>query len=156
MKYTATLVAVDDIARSRKLYEELLGLFVVADYSENITFEGGLSLHKREHFEMLMGGQKTVKGSKSFEIYFEEDNIEEIYEKIKQHGFEFLHDIAEQPWRQKVFRFYDYDKNIIEIGETLEHTAYRLHFKDMPIARICEITYLDEETVMNSITKYTP
>ena len=81
MRYTATLVVVDDIAQSRKLYEELLGLSVVADYGENITFEGGLSLHKRGHFEMLLNGRKTAKGSNSFEIYLEEDDIE-AYMKI--------------------------------------------------------------------------
>ena len=154
MKYTAILVVVDDITQSRKLYEELLGLRIVADYGENITFEGGLSLHKREHFETLINGRKTFKKSNSFEIYFEEDDIEKIYEKIKQHGFEFLHEISEQPWRQKVFRFYDNDKNIVEIGETLEHTAYRLHCENMSLDQICKTTYLDEETVKRSIAKY--
>ena len=66
MKYTAILVVVDDIAQSRKLYEELLGLCVVADYGENITFEGGLSLHKREHFETLINGRKTFRRIKQF------------------------------------------------------------------------------------------
>jgi len=27
----------------------------------------------------------------------------------------FVHELREQPWRQKVARFYDPDKNIIEI-----------------------------------------
>ena len=33
--------------------------------------------------------------------------------------FEFVHDMIEQPWGQRVFRIYDPDKHMVEIGEPM-------------------------------------
>ena len=92
--------------------------------------------------------------SNNFELYFEDDDLETIVNKLKDNGFEFLHEIAEQPWKQKVVRFYDYDKNIIEIGERMEHVAYRLSKQNYSIEEICKITYLPEDIVRKSIEEY--
>ncbi|WP_083189975.1 hypothetical protein [Orenia metallireducens] len=35
--------------------------------------------------------------------------------------------MIEQPWHQKVFRIYDYDKHIVEIGESMEAVVIRYH-----------------------------
>ena len=68
--------------------------------------------------------------------------------------FEFVHEIIEQPWRQKVFRFYNCDKNIVEVGEPMPHVAYRLHLEDKPIEEICATTYMTQDKVSDAIEKY--
>jgi catechol 2,3-dioxygenase-like lactoylglutathione lyase family enzyme len=154
MKFVCSLIVVDDINKSRELYEGILAQQVIADYGRNVAFEGGFALHERAHFESLIGGSKAQKRSNNFELYFEEENIDAVYEKINSHGFELVHKVIEQPWRQKVFRFYDYDKNIVEIGEPMPHVAYRLHVEGAPIEQICAVTYLPQDIVVEAIEKY--
>jgi hypothetical protein len=74
--------------------------------------------------------------------------------KIEDLNFEFAHKIREQPWRQQVLRFYDYDKNLIEIGESMEHVAYRLHLEKVAIEEIEKITYLNRLTIEKAITTF--
>ena len=154
MQFVSSLVVVENIEKTRELYEGVLSQTVIADYGQNVTFEGGFALHEKEHFKTLIGNEDVQKKSNSFELYFEEENIKAIFDTIKKHGFEFVHEIIEQPWWQRVFRFYDYDKNIVEIGEPLPRVAYRLHMENMPIEEICAITYLSPKMVNEAIKKY--
>lgn len=154
MKYMAALVVVKSIKETRKLFENVLGIKVVADFGQNIMFEGGFALHEEEHFKTLVDGRQVTKQSNSFELYFEDDDIQGIYDKVVSHGLELLHELREQPWRQLVFRLYDYDRNIIEIGESLEHVAFRLSTEGLSIQEISRITYIDEQVVEQCIKKY--
>lgn len=77
--------------------------------------------------------------------------MEEI---LKKEGIRFVHGIREQPWRQKVMRFYDYDMNIVEVGERLEHEAYRLHHENLTVEEIMKITYLGREQIEKAIKEY--
>lgn len=149
-----SLIVVEDIDRSRFLYEELLGQQVKDDYGENVSFEGGFAIHKKSHFENLLNN-RVVPRANSFELCFEANNIEEIFANVTEHGFELVHEIVEQPWKQRVMRFYDYDKNIIEVGETMEHVAYRLYQQGKGLEEIGRLTYLDEKTILKAIDRYT-
>jgi len=119
MKYICPLIVVEDINRSRFLYEKILRKKAKADHGENMLFEGDFSLHQKSHFQSLINDYPVITHSNNFELYFEEENLEKIENTIKDYNFEFIHQIKEQPWKQKVLRFYDYDKNIIEIGEPM-------------------------------------
>jgi hypothetical protein len=119
MKYICPLIVVKDINRSRFLYENILKQKVKADNGENVVFEGEFAIHQKKHFQSLINGYPVKIHSNNFELYFEEENLKEIEKILKEHNFEFIHSIKEQPWKQKVLRFYDYDKNIIEIGEPI-------------------------------------
>ncbi len=154
VKYVCSLIVVDDVGKSRFLYETLLGCRVVSDFGENVGFEGSFAIHQERHFRKLISGRRVEKKSNSCELYFEDDEIEKIEEKIGKHGFEFIHKTKEQPWRQRVFRFYDYDGNIIEIGESLEYVAYRLSLENKTVAEIVESTSLPERAVVEAIRKY--
>jgi len=125
MRFVASLIVVEDIMRARLLYEGILGQKVEMDHGENVAFEGGFSIHLRRHFEGLIGNRAVVRGGNGFELYFEEDDLEPVQKKLKDGNFEFIHEIVEQPWKQRVMRFYDADRNIVEIGESLEQTARR-------------------------------
>jgi catechol 2,3-dioxygenase-like lactoylglutathione lyase family enzyme len=153
MKYICTLIAVENIKKSRYLYEILLDQKVKFDFGENITFHGDFAIHKKEHFKELINRPVKEK-SNNFELYFEDENLELIFDKLRQEGFEFIHEITEQPWKQRVLRFYDYDKNIVEIGEPLEYTAFRLSGKDYSFEEISRITFLPLEAVKAAIEKY--
>ena len=153
MKFVCPLIVVENIERSRNLYESILGLKVIADFGENITFEGPFSLHLKTHYQTLIDHKDISFGSNAGELYFESNGLESLADKLQQEELEFVHDICEQPWRQKVMRVYDYDKHILEIGESMEHTAWRLSQEGLSIEAICKLTYLSEEMVEKSIKR---
>jgi catechol 2,3-dioxygenase-like lactoylglutathione lyase family enzyme len=142
------------VKKSRFLYETVLGQEVAADFGENVAFKGGFAIHQKEHFRGLVGGRPVLSPSHNFELYFEEDDLEKIEAELKAGGFSFVHEIREQPWRQRVLRFYDYDGNIVEIGERLEYVAHRLHQEGLPVEEIARIIYLPAAKVREAIEEY--
>jgi len=122
VKYICPLIVVSDIKVSRNFYENILGQKVKNDFGENILFEGDFAIHLKEHYLRLIGKDSNHLSEKSnnFELYFEEDDLEKLYGELKKHKVEFIHEIVEQPWGQKVMRFYDPDYHIIEVGAPIE------------------------------------
>lgn len=49
-------------------------------------------------------------------------------------------------------RFYDYDGNIIEVGENMTHTALRLLDEGLSIEEVSEITYLPKERIGKTLS----
>lgn len=154
MKFICPLIVVNDIIKARYFYETILGQVVKADYEQNLVFQGDFSLHEKEHYQTLIGNHPIRTQSNSFELYFEENDLQVLQEKLVEHKVEFLHMIREQPWMQRVMRFYDYDGNIIEVGESLEYTAFRLMNEGYTIDQICTFTYLTKEQVADSKIKF--
>lgn len=122
-----TIVFVKDIARSKKFYTEVIGLKVLEDYQTIIFFENHFTIHNGNNLLKTIFKRSPLlnftKGKKNIEIYFETDNIEESYNKIIENSIKVIHPIEEQAWGQKVFRFYDPDNHLVEIGEAF-HLDY--------------------------------
>ncbi len=153
MNYICALITVSDIKRACYFYEQVLNQKVKYDFGENVTFHGDFAIHLQSHFMGLINREVT-SGGNNFEIYFESDDIENIELKLKQHNVEFIHQIVEQPWRQRVMRFYDYDKNIIEVGEPMEFVAFRLFKENNSIENISKMISMPQEFVNEAIVKY--
>ncbi|MDX9847970.1 MAG: VOC family protein [Tenuifilaceae bacterium] len=147
MKYICPLVTVSDIKCSCDFYEKILGQTVKSDYGENITFEGDFALHLDTHFSQLIDGKPIQKGSNSFELYFEDDDLEKFMNKLTLNQVQLVHPLREQPWKQRVIRFYDPDMNIIEVGETLECTANRLSAAGYSKAEIAKLMGVPVEMI---------
>jgi catechol 2,3-dioxygenase-like lactoylglutathione lyase family enzyme len=154
MKFVCSLIVVENIERAKHFYSDILKQHVISDFGENVGYEGGFAIHKKEHFKKLINDKEIMRGSNSFELYFEEDNLEPLEKELKKNGIEFIHEIREQPWKQRVMRFYDYDKNIIEVGERLEHVAYRLYKEKNSFEEIEKTTYLDKDRIELAINEY--
>jgi len=154
MKFICALITVEDIQHSRHFYEALLGQKIKYDFGENITFHGDFAIHLRSHFKELIDNKEIKVNANNCELYFEYDDLEGMVMKLNREGVEFVHEIREQPWRQKVMRFYDPDENIIEVGETLEHLSCRLHREGLEVEQISGITNMPGDFVKNAITRY--
>ena len=154
IKFMGSLITVADIKRSRDFYENVLGQKVEADYGENVSF-GGFSIHLRPHFKMLIDNKEVVVGGNNFELYFEYDNVEQIVEKLKTEKVEFIHELQEAPWKQLGVKFYDPDKNIIEIGETLEYLSFRLYKQGNTLDEISKLTGMSREFIKKSVQNQT-
>jgi len=119
MKFICALITVEDIERSKAFYQDVLNQKIKFDFGENVFFEGDFAIHLKSHFQNLIEGKEIKSYSNAFELYFETDFLDDIEKKLLENSVEFIHKIREQPWKQKVLRFYDPDGNIIEIGERI-------------------------------------
>jgi catechol 2,3-dioxygenase-like lactoylglutathione lyase family enzyme len=119
MSFVSSIIVVEDVVRSRHLYEKILDQRVIADFGiYNVGFAGGFAMYKKTLFQDLTDGLEIAGRSNNFVLYFEVDNLAELEEEIVRNGFELIHRIREQPWKQRVFRLYDYDGHIVEVAET--------------------------------------
>jgi catechol 2,3-dioxygenase-like lactoylglutathione lyase family enzyme len=155
MGFVSSIIVVEDIARSRMLYENILHLKVTADFGiYNVGFEGGLSLYRKAFFEELISGQVNLEKHNNVVLYFEIDDLEELAQEITTNGFEFIHPIREQPWKQRTFRFYDYDNHILEIAEKMDVVIDRLQHNGNSIEEIAKLTGYTVDQVLQEIEKY--
>ncbi len=153
MQYRCALITVSDMSKSVHFYRDILNQVVENDFGENVSFRGGFALHLDSHFEMLTG-KSIIRNNNALELYFEHDDLIPVRDALLDERYELVHDIKEQPWRQFVMRVYDPDKHIVEIGESMEHTCYRLHLEGHNIHKIAELTSLSNDFIRNSIQQY--
>ncbi len=154
MKYICPLITVSDMEKAKNFYQNILKQEIKYDFGENVTFHGDFAIHLKTHYEKLIDNKEIITRNNSFELYFEHDNLDEIVKKLKENDIEFVHEMREQPWRQKVVRFYDLDGNIIEVGESLEHLSYRLSRENLSLEEISKTTLMPVEFVKKSIEKF--
>lgn len=147
MKYICPLLVVTDMQRSRHFYEKLLKLRVKFDFGENISFEGDFALHLETHYIKLLQGTDIRFGGNDAELYFEHNDLEPLVARLQEANVEFVHPIMEQPWRQLVVRFYDPDRHVIEVGESMEHLSMRLFKEGLNMEQIAATTQLPAEYV---------
>jgi catechol 2,3-dioxygenase-like lactoylglutathione lyase family enzyme len=155
MSFVSSIIVVEDIARSRLLYETILGLKVTADFGiYNVGFEGGLSLYRKAFFQELIDNQVQLDKHHNVVLYFEVDDLEPLEEKIRKHAFEFIHNIREQPWRQRNFRFYDYDAHVLEVAEKMDVVISRLQQNGHSVEEIAKFTGYSVKQVLQEIEKH--
>lgn len=71
-------------------------------------------------------GSEIILNNNACELYFEEDNMDDFIKKLDSfHNIEYVHKLFEHRWGQRVVRFYDLDKHIIEVGENMIHVVKR-------------------------------
>ena len=158
IKFESPVIFVKDIKESKKFYEEHLNQKVRFDFGSNIAFESGLSLWEHKSAHKLIFDRETEKismpeRSQTFELYFESDNIEEAFESIKQLNVKFIQILHQEPWGQQSLRFYDPDKYIVEIGESLDSWVKRFYKKNMTAKEIAEKTTLPLKVIEGIIKK---
>ena len=126
MKYMCMLISVADINAARKFYEDLFGLEVFQDYGRNIAFTCGLALQQDFDWFMNLPKEKVLKKSNNTEIVFEEQDFDGFLNKLKAYSeIEYLGEVIEHSWGQRVIRFYDPDGHVIEVGEDMKMVIQR-------------------------------
>lgn len=126
MKLKNSLIVVEDIEKSKAFYRELFGLDVVIDFGENVVLTEGLVLQERKTWERFVG-KRVAYGGCDAELYFEEDDLDFFLERLEKYEqpVEYVNELMEHDWGQRVIRIYDPDKHVIEIGETMDYVARR-------------------------------
>jgi lactoylglutathione lyase len=125
MKYKNPLLVVTDMHQSVEFYKRVLGLHVVMDFGANKTLTGGLCLQTFETWKDFIGTSEISFGANNAEIYFEEEDFGKFLEKLEKLDIEYVHPVKEHSWGQRVVRFYDPDRHIIEVGENMKAVCRR-------------------------------
>lgn len=121
MKYICTVISVADVNAARKFYENLFGLEVFQDYGKNVAFTCGLALQQDFDWLVGMSKERIVEKPNNAEIVFEEQDFDGFLDKLKAYPeIEYLGEVIEHSWGQRVIRFYDLDGHIIEVGEDMK------------------------------------
>ena len=118
MKYGGCLLAVKDIKRATAFYQELFGLEVLFDYGKCIGFTCGLSLQEDFAWLTSIPAEEIKENENCFEVYFEADDFDGFVEALRSRADVTLrHEVLTHGWGQRVIRFYDPDKHLIEVAE---------------------------------------
>ena len=128
MKFKNPLLVVSDMEKSKKFYKDVLILRVIMDFGANVTLTGGLCLQTKETWMGFIDAKEEdiIFGGNNAEIYFEEDDFDAFAEKLKGiDDIDYVHPVIEHRWGQRVVRFYDPDRHIIEVGENLKFVCRR-------------------------------
>jgi catechol 2,3-dioxygenase-like lactoylglutathione lyase family enzyme len=155
MKFNCPLLVVKDLGLSRKFYEDVLNQEVILDFGENITFKGDFSLQSLQSWKKFisLSNESVTFGAKCYELYFEEDFFDDFLEKLSAYPITYVHEPVQYAWGQKVVRFYDLDKHIIEVGESMASVVRRFYAQGLPAGEIALRTQHPLEFVEKCLTE---
>ena len=125
MKLKNPMLVVRDIDQSVEFYNRVFGLHVIMDFGANKTLTGGLALQTAETSQEFIGDRAISFGGNNFELYFEEDDFDQFADRLKGFQVDYVHPVKEHRWGQRVVRFYDPDRHIIEVGENMKAVCRR-------------------------------
>ena len=117
-----TLGFVSDMKHSVGFYCDLLGQTIAQDHGNFVQLENGLALHLGSALETtIFGGPSADRrryGRGNLVLYFETDDLEGMFARMPLKT-DLIHPIETHPWGQKVFRCYDPDGHVVEVGEPI-------------------------------------
>ena len=125
MKYTSTLIAVQDMEKSRQFYHDVLGLNVISDFDANVVLDGGVALQTLESWREFIGHKPVTLSHNAGELYFEETDMDRFLAHLSTFEISYVHPPLEHRWGQRVVRFYDPDGHVIEVGESMTQVVKR-------------------------------
>lgn len=151
MQYQGTLISVSNMEKAKYFYEVVMEQGVLMDLGVHVSFERGLSL--QSNYGELVGVELPMKERpNNFQLYFEVENLDVWQDKIKQtEGIEFIHEAKEYPWGQRVMRFYDYDKYIVEVSESMTSVAKRFLAQGLSVEEAAERTMFPVDFVRSLV-----
>jgi catechol 2,3-dioxygenase-like lactoylglutathione lyase family enzyme len=151
LKNCSTALFVKNIAIAKAFYTQTLRQEVELDLGKNIIFRAGFALWEIQttHIIPQKLGMSNIseENINRFELYFETDNIEEVYEALKAQQTAMVHPIHEEPWGQRTVRFFDPDHHLIEVGESMAQFVRRFYQQGMTEEQVSERTGVPVEEV---------
>ena len=109
MKLRNVLIVVSDIEESINFYRDLFGLQVVLNNDGNVIMTEGLVLQDKNIWKDFLE-KDVVPQNNMTELDFVEKLNNSRYE------IQYVNELMEHSWGQKMVRFYDLDGNLIEVG----------------------------------------
>ncbi len=142
----ATVLFVKDISVSKHFYSNILGEEIKLDFGKNVIYKSGFAIWEIRETHIIpssLGLNNLYDRSiNRFELCFETEDIDSVFDMLKHHEIRFLHEIIEEIWGQRTIRFFDPDNHLIEIGERLEQFVIRFHKQGLTIDQVSERTFV--------------
>lgn len=123
LKNCTPVLFVKDALKARDFYVNILGMTVVMNNGDmNFTFKEGFALWQimdQNIIPRTLGMDKISDPNlpSRFELCFETEEFDKVFQKLKSNNVRFLHEINTEIWGQRTIRFYDNDGHLIEVGE---------------------------------------
>lgn len=118
MRLKNILLVVHDLEHSKAFYKELFEMDVLGHFEGNVVLTGGLALQEQAQWESLIG-QKAAYGGCDAELYFETYGLDTFIEKLENGTFSIKYINGQTEQGERVLRFYDPDRHVIEVKEVL-------------------------------------
>jgi predicted enzyme related to lactoylglutathione lyase len=144
---------VKDIEASKKFYVDILHQEVEMDFGVNVAFKSNLAIWQKDRALRTIFNRdvKNSEENNNVEVYFESSFLDEIWNRIEVNDVKVIHNIVEQPWKQRVFRIYDPDMFIVEVGEPMHDVVKRLYSLNYTPLEILEQTFMPLEAIESII-----
>jgi catechol 2,3-dioxygenase-like lactoylglutathione lyase family enzyme len=157
LKNGSTALFVKDIEVAKKFYIDLLGMSVMLDFGKNVIFQNGFAIWEIEENHIIpqkLGLERVSDPlSNRFELFFETEQLIENFESLKRNNVVFLHEVTEEPWGQLTIRFFDPDKHLIEIGESIEQFVTNLYRQGLSLEQVSKKTSVPLSEVERLVKK---
>ncbi len=147
LRYRNNVLFVKDVKTSKAFYLDKLHQEIDFDFDKTMGFKSGLALWQLPDNHPVKISGKSQESS-GFELYFETENLDRDHETLMNAGVKLLHDVIEESWGQRTFRFYDPDGHLIELGESLPTFINRMA-QTMSIEEIHQKTSVPIEDLKN-------
>ncbi|MDR2944148.1 MAG: glyoxalase/bleomycin resistance/dioxygenase family protein [Methanosarcinales archaeon] len=131
--FIGPLIAVENVGKAQKFYENVAGQKLKFDLGACRQFESGLTLQSKASMTDIFGFKENEikKRSNNFTLYFETADFEAFAENLKKHDLEYVHGVIEFTWGQRSVSFYDLDDHVVDVSEKMETVIKRFAAQGM-------------------------
>ncbi len=154
LKNCTPVLFVKDAQKAKSFYADLLGMTITGDFGGmNIIFKEGFALWQPMEQNIIpqklgFDNINNQTNASRFELCFETQDIDSIYNILKENNVKFLHEINTELWGQRTIRFYDYDAHLIEVGEAMPVFLKRIFEEEgKDIDATAKRTYMEPEVL---------
>lgn len=146
---------VKNIGISKDFYSRILQQRIKLDFGTNIIYHSGIALWqiREDHIittQIGLSNSRDAQGNR-FELCFETDDIDRVYQELKSCSAVFVHEMHEELWGQRTVRFFDPDGHLVEVGESLEQFVLRFHSQGLTTEQISARTFMQVADVESII-----
>ncbi len=113
----SSIILTKDMERAIGFYRDVMGLELQKQFETVAFFQNGLIVHDEAVYLSYIDKPGHVSQGFKAVYYYIASDIDEIYRSLQEKKVEFIHGLETQSWGERVFRFYDPDGNVIEIGD---------------------------------------
>ena len=119
VQFCNPIVFVQDMEASKAFYHNLLGIEIKEDFDSFVLLEGNLGLHRADVFYDYLKKPYSgeAMGRDNLDLYFTSDHLPELQQRLIDAGFEVFFPLQQTAWGETLFRVYDPDRHIVEIGD---------------------------------------
>lgn len=151
MEYAGTLLAVTDMERSKRFYQEVLGLKITADFGANVTLNTYIFLQTLDTWKDFLNTDAVTLEHHAGEVYFEEPELDALLVRLEKLDVRYVHPPMEHRWGQRAVRFYDPDGHVIEVAEPIQAVVRRFAAQGLSVEQTAERMDVSLEYVKNCI-----